>query len=175
MGPYVGAPARRSSVTSLRGVSEQSQGPGWWMAADGRWYPPETHPGYRPPPPVGAPLGRRPELEPLNTPIIVGLCSAAAIALGCFLPWAGSRSGMELDDGTFFLVGAALLAVATWLRWHAAWVWAIGGIELLATIYEVTRIATDDDGRLGYGIVVVGAAAVAAVMAGFQLRDLRST
>jgi hypothetical protein len=29
-------------------MSLQSQGPGWWMASDGRWYPPESHPGYRP-------------------------------------------------------------------------------------------------------------------------------
>lgn len=24
-------------------------GPGYWKASDGNWYPPETHPGYRPP------------------------------------------------------------------------------------------------------------------------------
>lgn len=25
-------------------MSEQAQGPGWWKASDGKWYPPETHP-----------------------------------------------------------------------------------------------------------------------------------
>ncbi len=25
-------------------MSDISQGPGWWMASDGRWYPPESHP-----------------------------------------------------------------------------------------------------------------------------------
>lgn len=25
-------------------MSDQSQGPGWWVASDGRWYPPEQHP-----------------------------------------------------------------------------------------------------------------------------------
>jgi len=29
-------------------VSEVSQGPGWWLASDGRWYPPEQAPGYVP-------------------------------------------------------------------------------------------------------------------------------
>lgn len=24
---------------------------GWWQASDGRWYPPESHPKYKPPPP----------------------------------------------------------------------------------------------------------------------------
>jgi hypothetical protein len=28
-----------------------SQGPGWWRASDGRWYPAEQHPDFTPPPP----------------------------------------------------------------------------------------------------------------------------
>ena len=32
-------------------MSDVSQGPGWWMATDHKWYPPESHPGYQPPPP----------------------------------------------------------------------------------------------------------------------------
>lgn len=32
-------------------MSEASGGPGWWRATDGKWYPPESHPDYRPPPP----------------------------------------------------------------------------------------------------------------------------
>lgn len=32
-------------------MSDQSQGPGWWRATDGRWYPPETHPYYESQPP----------------------------------------------------------------------------------------------------------------------------
>ncbi len=32
-------------------MSDVSQGPGWWMASDGKWYPPELHPNYAPTPP----------------------------------------------------------------------------------------------------------------------------
>lgn len=28
------------SVVCWAGVSDQSQGPGWWQATDGKWYPP---------------------------------------------------------------------------------------------------------------------------------------
>ena len=28
-------------------MSDVSQGPGWWMASDGKWYPPESAPGYQ--------------------------------------------------------------------------------------------------------------------------------
>jgi len=37
-------------------MSDFSQGPGWWQASDGKWYPPEQASGYQPPPGVpGAP------------------------------------------------------------------------------------------------------------------------
>lgn len=29
-------------------MSDTSQGPGWWQASDGKWYPPEQAPGYQP-------------------------------------------------------------------------------------------------------------------------------
>ena len=28
-------------------MSDVSQGPGWWIASDGRWYPPHLHPSVR--------------------------------------------------------------------------------------------------------------------------------
>jgi hypothetical protein len=27
-------------------VSDRSEGPGWWQASDGQWYPPESHPSF---------------------------------------------------------------------------------------------------------------------------------
>jgi hypothetical protein len=55
-------------------MSDQSQGPGWWQASDGKWYPPEQAPAAPPPatqqmatppggpgaPPPGAPPGVMP-------------------------------------------------------------------------------------------------------------------
>ena len=43
-------------------MSEQSQGPGWWLASDGKWYPPESVPAP-PPPPLPTPLH---EAQPQN-------------------------------------------------------------------------------------------------------------
>jgi len=40
-----GAPGK-----GYRRVSDASGGPGWWQASDARWYPPEQHPDYQPPP-----------------------------------------------------------------------------------------------------------------------------
>lgn len=38
-------------------MSDTSQGPGWWQASDGKWYPPEQQPGYQA---GGAPGGGAP-------------------------------------------------------------------------------------------------------------------
>jgi hypothetical protein len=33
-------------------MSDMSQGPGWWIASDGKWYPPHLHPSVSVPPPT---------------------------------------------------------------------------------------------------------------------------
>lgn len=45
-------------------MSDQSQGPGWWQASDGKWYSPEQHPDYRPPAPPIAPPPPPPSAYP---------------------------------------------------------------------------------------------------------------
>jgi hypothetical protein len=35
------------SCSQEDGMSDIPQGPGWWQAADQKWYPPELHPGYQ--------------------------------------------------------------------------------------------------------------------------------
>ncbi len=39
-------------------MSDSSQGPGWWQASDGKWYPPEQAPGGAPQPAGGGGGGR---------------------------------------------------------------------------------------------------------------------
>jgi hypothetical protein len=38
-------------------LSDQSQGEGWWLASDGKWYPPESAPAVSPPPPTPGQTG----------------------------------------------------------------------------------------------------------------------
>lgn len=58
-------------------MSDSSQGPGWWQASDGKWYPPD--PSSQPPPPPPAGGGRRakppPGLDP--APEIAGYADVA--------------------------------------------------------------------------------------------------
>lgn len=48
-------------------MSEVPQGPEWWQATDGKWYPPEQHPHYQPQPPPPPPVPV-PPLIPATTP-----------------------------------------------------------------------------------------------------------
>jgi hypothetical protein len=36
-------------------MSDKPEGPGWWIASDGKWYPPELHPSAGGESPAGAP------------------------------------------------------------------------------------------------------------------------
>jgi len=52
-------------------VSDVSQGPNWWVASDGKWYPPEQHPNYVapvPPPPPTPPPPMAPSTPPPASP-----------------------------------------------------------------------------------------------------------
>lgn len=40
-------------------MSDVSQGPGWWIASDGKWYPPELHPSVQSQTQVAATAGAR--------------------------------------------------------------------------------------------------------------------
>jgi len=48
----------------------QPDEPGWWLAVDGRWYPPESAPQVAPTAPV-APLGTAPQPEPAQRSVAV--------------------------------------------------------------------------------------------------------
>jgi hypothetical protein len=49
-------------------MSDQSQGPGWWMASDNRWYPPHLHPDYVAPPPPPGPASPAALTPPASPP-----------------------------------------------------------------------------------------------------------
>jgi hypothetical protein len=65
-------------------LSESAQGPGWWVASDGRWYPPEQAGGYAQPVPVPQP--RNPERTRsrsiLNFVLLFGTAAALSIGVG---------------------------------------------------------------------------------------------
>jgi uncharacterized RDD family membrane protein YckC len=71
-------------------MSDAPQGPGWWQASDGNWYPPEQAPGAQPTPPPAAP----PPGYGAGAPAGYG---APATPFGPLAEW-GQRVGAYLID-----------------------------------------------------------------------------
>ena len=78
-------------------MSEQSQGPGWWQASDGKWYPPEQAPAQ---PPEAPPTQPFPNAGPIPTPTPTPTPGPA--------PTPPSRSGL----GTGPIIAIVVAAVA---------------------------------------------------------------
>jgi hypothetical protein len=65
-------------------VSDVSQGPGWWQASDGRWYPPQAT-AAPPPPAPGPPQAPGPPPGPPPAPQWGGPPPAKKSNRGCFI------------------------------------------------------------------------------------------
>lgn len=50
-------------------MSDTSQGEGWWLASDGKWYPPQAASVVAPPPPPGMPPGPYPQPTKPSKPL----------------------------------------------------------------------------------------------------------
>jgi Domain of unknown function (DUF4190) len=84
------------------GMSDTSQGPGWWMASDGKWYPPELWTGPPSTSPGGAPARTQspaqtgygapqtsPPQGPPSAPAYGGAVPAAYLPYGAAAPYGG--------------------------------------------------------------------------------------
>ena len=89
-------------------MSDVSQGPGWWQASDGKWYPPEQMPGT--PAPAAAP----------PDPYATGSPGYAS----------GSVAGPLADWGTRVL--------ATLVDWAASFVVVIAGVILAVIVGAIS-------------------------------------
>ncbi|MEY2436265.1 MAG: hypothetical protein QOF97_1101 [Acidimicrobiaceae bacterium] len=108
-------------------MSDATQGPGWWQASDGKWYPPEQHPEFTsptqpvesvPPGPPVAPVAPTQAMAPVPAP--PGPPGppvpppGAPIAAGGPPPGAGSRGKVI----AIAAVAAAILIVAALLLFN---------------------------------------------------------
>ncbi|MFL6204691.1 MAG: hypothetical protein ACJ739_05020 [Acidimicrobiales bacterium] len=92
-------------------MSDQSQGPGWWLASDGRWYPPDQAPAVPapemwatpppgPPPPSGMSTGAKVAIGVVGGFVALIVLSILAIALlGDEAETKFERTGSAIDEG----------------------------------------------------------------------------
>jgi hypothetical protein len=130
-------------------MSDSSQGPGWWQASDGRWYPPQSHPTqpaapppptYGAPPPVayGTPAAKKPGMPGwakvvlILGGILVVLVGGCTVAVGVF----ANKVSNDLTKGCSFLSTAeAKKAFGTDVQ-----TLQLGGITKIANAALDTRV-----------------------------------
>ena len=108
-------------------MSDFSQGPGWWQASDGKWYPPEAAPAAAAPAPTGPPAYAAPTGPPPGGPPAYGTpmgnpgYGAPTGAPGQLAEWPLRAASGAIDFVALFIVanlasrGSATLGFIIWL------------------------------------------------------------
>jgi hypothetical protein len=133
-------------------MSDASQGPGWWIASDGKWYPPQpiaapppvvapvVQPTVAPPPAAAQPQYAQPQYAAAQTVAATFTSPVSGMS-------AASRASLVPLGALVGVVGALLLllgALLPWLSYHSITVAGIRGNGILT---------------LAIGIGVIGLAA----------------
>ncbi len=111
-------------------MSDVSNGPGWWQASDGKWYPPEQQPGYQassPPPSASSTHGSSGrassgqsfsfDMKRWSQAERTSVVATLVLFISLFLPWftynygIGSVSVDGLWHGWMYLVFILCLAI----------------------------------------------------------------
>lgn len=155
-----------------QGMSDQSQGRGWWLASDGKWYPPESAAAPAPAPGVTTPVRSSGEK------LVLG--GTAGLVIGAFLPWAtvGPFDVAGTDgDGVLTLLLGLIVAALAWTRKAPRLVIALIGLAVLIGLYDlvdVGRVAGSDeeffDVSVGIGLLLTVAASIVAAVGWVQDR-----
>lgn len=103
-------------------MSDTPQGPGWWQASDGRWYPPDQFPGAQAPAPAWPAMAG----QPGGGAVPIG----AALDVGSGMSWAWAK--LKQHAGT--LAALAVLPMVVFL-----------GVALLG-IFALAPAGTSDAG-----------------------------
>lgn len=96
----------------MTAVSDASQGPGWWQASDGRWYPPQPGPEAAPQPPPGwAPGPPPPTAGKATATLVLGIVSFVACpilpAIAALI--VGAKASREIRESGGRLGGEGLV------------------------------------------------------------------
>lgn len=108
-------------------------GAGWWLASDGHWYPPESHPNYQDPAPAAPPRAHARSAAGTPPP------SPPAAPIGRIRPWDGETieappptTADTHSPAPFFAVPAGIgTAFAAWVQ---ALLWINAGASALAAL-----------------------------------------
>jgi hypothetical protein len=153
-------------------MSDTSQGPGWWLASDGKWYSPEQATPQAPsaPAPVSAnPVQSQTDPQAQQTtiainaamiPPLVAIGAGILVALGSLLAWATVSAGIinasaagTNGDGKITLIfgGVAVATVILFITMRNIW-WIVGAVvaflvALGVSVYDTVNVSSTHVGN----------------------------
>ena len=149
-------------------MSDVASGPGWWIASDGKWYPPEAHPDFRPqwspvpgafdgPGSFTAPVTTGPSSPSLKKrgrrrPFILTVASVAALALIATMVVESHGGGTNAD-------AAVITAVDTAMAGRSANLTATGSVVAAGQTVTFTGTGSVDFTNSAVAINVTASAA----------------
>lgn len=126
-------------------MSDVSQGPGWWQASDGKWYPPESAPSTPPQPQgFGAPGG------PTGQPETAG---NNPVPIGDAFNWGWSKFQQNVGP---ILIAAAAILVAVLVVEAIVWIGVIGSLAATTTTHttDLGYTYTTTSGGGGFAVLI---------------------
>src|SRR5207253_8235812 len=79
-------------------MSDVSQGPGWWQASDGKWYPPQATPGPATSPPPQPVPGQAPAPKKRGRGCLYSVVGLLALIVIIVIIAAGRWRGRQVED-----------------------------------------------------------------------------
>ncbi|MEO7557367.1 MAG: hypothetical protein ABIV94_12270 [Acidimicrobiales bacterium] len=174
-------------------MSDAPQGPGWWLASDGRWYAPEQHPSEAAPAPP-APDTAQLEAAPDRRATWLVLGGAIAVAVGALLPWATVDIGIAsvskagtAGDGVITLCLAVVAIILGGFGYQrgmsrkaSMWSIVLGALILAVGVYDTIDVNTRaadlkiGSASVGLGLWLTDIAAIVLVVGSFMTRRAAS-
>jgi hypothetical protein len=152
----------------------QPPAPGWWLASDGNWYPPQ---------PVA------PSAVTWSKAVKLLLGAASADIIGAFLPWVSvtifgvtlSKAGTSGDGVITLILGVVigLLAFRSRSRLsNTATLWALVLSVLVegVAVYDIVNVSNNSYATVGSGLLLTAAGGICGIVASImRCRELRAS
>lgn len=122
-------------------MSDAPQGPGWWQASDGKWYPPSAPPAYAPPP-YGLPTASTP--GKVTAALVLAILSffACPVILAIVALVVANSASQEIAASGGRLEGESTLKTARIVAWVNIALFGVVAALALISIVAVTVLGS---------------------------------
>ena len=123
-------------------MSDAPQGPGWWQASDGKWYPPSASPAYAPPP-YGLPTASTP--GKVTAALVLAILSffACPVILAIVALVVANSASQEIAASGGRLEGESTLKTARIVAWVNIALFGVVAAFALISIVAVTILGSN--------------------------------